>query len=149
VTDTHPSLITPTGAIDGYAVAAAISAGYRDRLDWINRYTGQPRRFWQKAIRQQVTDRVKRLASNQQCDFIFANLFPAGVPMTAPERRRLRALSWADQTIAREPGSINYDIWRTARTEAAVIRERASKRCYRDILINANRAEAERKRVFA
>ncbi|CAN7380946.1 hypothetical protein LJR220_003385 [Bradyrhizobium sp. LjRoot220] len=113
------------------AIKAAAKARYDLKLDFINRYTGAPKRYWQRSIARRVIRETWLEAGAQRHQIVWSQL-PRELPFTATEatrREMLRArMACAPVTLR---GNLDY---RTAAAEYGAIGHAAQRRAYQAIL---------------
>jgi hypothetical protein len=89
---THLSaFVTADLRFDIPAIKADAKARYAGKLEFINRYTGAPKRFWQWRIARRQIDLAWREARGQLHDIVFDRL-PHRLPYTAEETARMAEL---------------------------------------------------------
>lgn len=123
-------------SFDISAIKALAKARYALKLDFINSYTGEPRRFWQRLQARQAIRDAWREASSQRHKIVWARL-PRELPYTADELARCDVLR---ARMASSPISMQGNVaYNAAAGEYGAISLRAQRRAY-DAILKAARA---------
>lgn len=125
------ALVRADFTFDIPAIKAGARARYALKQEFINRYTGEPRRYWQRAISRRVLGQAWKEAREQRHRAIWSHL-PRPLPYTTDELRRMVVLLDL-MRAAPISGQGNAD-YREAASEYGAISERAQKRAYAAIL---------------
>jgi hypothetical protein len=127
------AFVTADLRFDIPTIKADAKARYAGKLEFINRYTGTPKRFWQWRIARRQVDLAWREARGQLHDIVFDRL-PGELPYTAEEVARMAQLR-ATISGAAVTARGNAD-FKTASGEFRQINWNAQQRAYRAIMRN-------------
>jgi hypothetical protein len=123
--------------LDIPAIKSEAKARYARKLDFINRYTGPAKRYWQRAqARRAIADAWK--GAREQRHRIVQSRMPIALPYTRSELSRQAVLLGR---MASAPVSVQGNAtYRDAASEYRTISQAAQRRAYGAILANARRA---------
>jgi len=124
-------------SLDVAAIKAAAKERFALKQDFINRYTGEPRRYWQRNIARRILGLVRREATDQRHAFVWSQM-PADLPFTPDEQRR-RVLLQSRMRCASITARGNAE-FRQAAAEFRAIGHAAEHRAYVAILEASGRA---------
>jgi hypothetical protein len=115
------SLIHDNGTFDIPAIRREIQNRFAVRLNFIDSYTGEARRYWSRLIRKQVIKQVCAIARDQENAFVFARVT---VIYTPEEFARMQELRWASPMSVSDAELYSPE-YRDARAETDRIRRAA------------------------
>lgn len=133
------AFVTADLRFDIPAIRADAKARYAEKLDFINRYTGEPKRYWQWCQARQAVRGAWREARTQRHNIVFDRL-PSPLPYTPKEAARMAELRGAVTGIC-PASSLGMADFKAASGEYKQISFAAEQRAYFAI-IRDGRGEA-------
>ncbi len=120
--------LTEFGAYNPRAILGEIRRELADKQEFLSRWSGEPRKYWEAQIKWQVTTRILADARYERSSFVVDRIT---VLYTPAERARITELSWANPLTAELPRTRAY---RDARIELEELGRAAWKRAEAEVL---------------